>query len=117
MDSKGPIQGPFLNLGVSKNSGTPKSPILKGVSIINHPFWGTPIFWKPPFTTVHDAISEKVNQTYYLPNAGQFEGPIFYGTLRIQNTQQKNSPSLPIENTGCRKMTGSENHGFITIPI
>ena len=33
-----------LNLGVSKNSGTPKSPILIGFSIINHPFWGTPIF-------------------------------------------------------------------------
>ena len=31
-------------LGVSKNSGTPKSSILIGFSIINHPFWGTPIF-------------------------------------------------------------------------
>ena len=32
-------------LGVSKNSGTPKSSILMGFSIINHPFWGpTPIF-------------------------------------------------------------------------
>ena len=28
------------NLGVSKNSGTPKSSILIGFSIINHPFWG-----------------------------------------------------------------------------
>ena len=31
-------------MGVSKNSGTPKSSILKGFSIINHPFWGIPIF-------------------------------------------------------------------------
>ena len=31
-------------LGVSKNRGTPKSSILIGFSIINHPFWGTPIF-------------------------------------------------------------------------
>ena len=31
-------------MGVSKNNGTPKSSILIGVSIINHPFWGTPIF-------------------------------------------------------------------------
>ena len=31
-------------MGVSKNRGTPKSSILKGFSIINHPFWGTPIF-------------------------------------------------------------------------
>ncbi len=33
-----------LHLGVSKNRGTPKSSILIGFSIINHPFWGTPIF-------------------------------------------------------------------------
>ena len=31
-------------MGVSKNNGTPKSSILIGVFIINHPFWGTPIF-------------------------------------------------------------------------
>ena len=31
-------------MGVSKNRGTTKSSILIGFSIINHPFWGTPIF-------------------------------------------------------------------------
>ena len=31
-------------LGVSLNGGTPKSAILIGISIINYPFWGTPIF-------------------------------------------------------------------------
>ena len=31
-------------LGVSENGGTPKSSNLIGISIINHPFWGTPIF-------------------------------------------------------------------------
>ena len=31
-------------MDVSENSGTPKSSILTGFSIINHPFWGTPIF-------------------------------------------------------------------------
>ena len=31
-------------MGVSKNSGTPKSSILIGFSIINHPFWDTSIF-------------------------------------------------------------------------
>ena len=36
--------GVILYLGVSKNNGTPKSSILIGFSIINHPFWGTPIF-------------------------------------------------------------------------
>ena len=33
-----------LHMGVSKNNGIPKSSILVGFSIINHPFWGTP--WK-----------------------------------------------------------------------
>jgi len=32
------------DIGVSENSGTPKSSILIGFSIINHPFWGTTIF-------------------------------------------------------------------------
>ena len=32
------------HMGVSKNTGTPKSSILIGFSIINHPFGGTPIF-------------------------------------------------------------------------
>ena len=31
-------------VGVSKNRGTPKSSILIGFFLINHPFWGTPIF-------------------------------------------------------------------------
>ena len=31
-------------MGVSKNRGTPKSSILIGFSIINHPFWGTTIY-------------------------------------------------------------------------
>jgi len=37
---------PYLagQMGVSENSGTPKSSILTGFSIINHPFWGTTVF-------------------------------------------------------------------------
>ena len=34
-------------MGVSKNGGTLKSSILIGFSIINHPFWGTPILETP----------------------------------------------------------------------
>ena len=33
-----------FQLDVSENRGTPKSSMLIGFSIINHPFWGTPIF-------------------------------------------------------------------------
>ena len=34
----------YIYIDVSENSGTPKSSILIGFSIINHPFWGTHIF-------------------------------------------------------------------------
>ena len=34
----------YDHMGVFKNRGTPKSSILIGFSIINHPSWGTPIF-------------------------------------------------------------------------
>ena len=33
----------LTHMDVSENNGTPKSSILVGFSIINHPFWGTPI--------------------------------------------------------------------------
>ncbi len=40
-------------MGVSKNRGTPKSSILIGFSIINHPCWGfSPYFWKHPYICV-----------------------------------------------------------------
>ena len=34
-------------MGVSENRGTPKSSILIGFSITNHPFWGTTIVGNP----------------------------------------------------------------------
>ena len=34
----------LVGMGVSENGGTPKSSNLIGISIINHPFWGTPVF-------------------------------------------------------------------------
>ena len=39
-----PPKTSHIHMDVSKNSGTPKSSILIGFSIINHPFWVTPIF-------------------------------------------------------------------------
>ena len=35
------------HMGVSKNGGTPKSSILIRFSLVNHPFWGTPILGTP----------------------------------------------------------------------
>ena len=34
----------LFEMDVSLNGGTPKSSILIGFSIMNHPFWGTTIF-------------------------------------------------------------------------
>ena len=45
-----------VHVDVSKNSGTPKSSILIGFSIVNHPFWGYPYFWKPPHVHVRTSI-------------------------------------------------------------
>ena len=49
-------------MGGSENSGTPKSSIWIGFSIINHPFWGTPIFGNTHMTwniekTLHQSMS------------------------------------------------------------
>ena len=47
------------NMVVSKNRGTPKSSILIGFSIINHPFWGTTIFGNSHIPVVpHKAVAE-----------------------------------------------------------
>ena len=37
----------FQHMGVSWNRGTPKSSMLVGFSLTNHPFWGTSIYGKP----------------------------------------------------------------------
>ena len=61
----GPKIGPSNPLSVSENSGTPKSSILIGFSIINHPFWGTPIFWKHPPIEREDQFGD--TEHGYLP--------------------------------------------------
>ncbi len=44
------------HVGVSKNRGTPKSSILIRFSIINHPFWGTPIFGNTHVLVYHGPL-------------------------------------------------------------
>ena len=50
--------GVIIHLDVPKIGGKPpKSSILIGFSIINHPFWGfSPYFWKHPFTKYQQDI-------------------------------------------------------------
>ena len=45
-----------IQMGVSKNRGTPKSSILIGLSIINHPFWDTPIFGNIQISTKKQSL-------------------------------------------------------------
>ena len=47
---------------VSENSGTPKSSILIGCSVINHPFWGTPIFGNTQVDSKTPCLSLKIQQ-------------------------------------------------------
>ena len=37
----------YIYMGVSINGGSTKSSMSIGSSLINHPFWGTPIYGKP----------------------------------------------------------------------
>ena len=51
-------------MDVSENSGTPKSSILIGCSITNHPFWCTPIFGNTHKPTTH--VCFQLPQTFLL---------------------------------------------------
>ena len=53
-----------LHMDVSENRGTPKSSILIGLSIINHPFWGTPIFWKHPHQESQNTLLDLFDSLY-----------------------------------------------------
>ena len=52
------VRQKFLHLGVSKIRGTPKSSILIGFSIINHPFWGTSILETPIYGSMMHYIAK-----------------------------------------------------------
>ena len=58
-----------LHRGVSKNRGTPKSSILVGFSIINHPIWGTPIFGNTHITWCRISSINSIVAGPILPNA------------------------------------------------
>ena len=60
----------YLILGVSLNAGTPKSSIVIGISMINHPFWGTPIFGNTHFRVVinyYKLVPPRQGKTTSLP--------------------------------------------------
>ena len=73
-------------MDVSENNGTPKSSILIGFSIINHPFWGNPIFGN---THIDKEIVYTLRYLYQKPRASwnlwsicisPKRPPVFWGT-------------------------------------
>ena len=64
-------------MDVSENSGTPKSSILIGFSIINHPFWGTPIFGNTHMvSTVRIPYKKKKHKAVFLLGGGCWRYPL-----------------------------------------
>ena len=56
-------------MDVSENSGTPKSSILIGFSIINHPFWGVSLFLETPKWLRNTVSWWKLSATTVFPEA------------------------------------------------
>ena len=72
-----------IDIDVSENRGTPKSSILIGFSIINHPFWGTPMFFsKHPYRYI-DPLHfhfQKIINTQVATDSFPLEGlPWYHG--------------------------------------
>ena len=85
-------------MDVSENSGTPKSSILIGFSIINHPFWGTPIFGNTHINLVNNGLNyqpqlvSRISEPSTVPCLG---GGSIHGNLRvlILGTPQMQTPA------------------------
>ena len=85
-------------MGVSENSGTAKSSILRGFSIINHPF-AVPLFLDPII--------------YILPNSCHKEVSLHWGPIAAGGRKpvMVSSSFLPNENLMAREENGSPCHG------
>ena len=112
--------------GGSKNMGTPKSSMLIGFSIINHPFWGTTIFGNTQL------IPEKTNSqviqvvTFWYPIVGghlTFERVTDHypkGTNRIANSMVHPNTFLVLTlewRRIPREMCGKFGHDFFNFQL
>ena len=70
---------PGQHMGVSKNNGTPKSSILIGFSIINHPFWGTPIFGNTHIRYYSETAKKPAENPRFPRKSIKSGGPKFIG--------------------------------------
>ena len=95
-------------MGVSENSGTPKSSILIGFSIMNHPFWGfSPYFWKPPHGVVR-FMPPRFSPFSRKPVLDQLFNYLWSHLLQSQISP----PSRTFPRTGFRTQAIFENVGF-----
>ena len=70
-------------MDVSENNGTSKSSILIGFSIMNHPFWGIPIFGN-----THILLMEEILPVVSLPKWRK--SPEFQTKRPVKNTELGN---------------------------
>ena len=79
----------WIHLGVSKNRGTPKTSILIGFSIINHPFWGTPIFGNTHMGFYHQSFNVTIETTkswQFCEKTWPFKGMVSENVCQIRWT-------------------------------
>ena len=72
----------------------PKSSILIGFSIINHPFWGTPIFGNTHIIVFMDGVSSISTGVFFHgfhDSSTNFQGLCFVSTGRVWREIQKNA--------------------------
>ena len=96
-------------MGVSQNCGTPKSSILIGISIINHPFWGTPIFGNTHM------------QGFGPSNAGLIWMSLWQVKLILELPKLINATSMaaqaPKQCATALRITSRERHGVMSLPF
>ena len=105
-----PKQGSYVS--VSENSGTPKSSILIGFSIINHIFWGTPIFGNthvyivyqllitthPSLPVFHPFLFNAISLNhpiFELQGIERFIGSLIKTTRKKRSDRSNSCPALP----------------------
>ena len=76
---------------VSKYRGTPKSSILIGVSIINHPFWGTPILGN-----THIML-----YLFFITETAVFENEMMIQPVILPSIQAESYPDTFVSNRDC----------------
>ena len=97
------VKDKHIYMGVSKNRATPKSSILIGFSITNHPFWGTPIFGN---THIPPTFHKKLQ---WLSQFGESSDCPLHQKLRVFFFGRRNTPNLT-KSPLTESMTSMETH-------